>query len=99
LWLLLLLVLSKLQVRLLSKQLCQGLLDSFFCFGGCADSCAGVADDFTAQGKALAQELQLRTVLLLGVGSHARSSRLCKTGQAEIRIEAFGKLLTLFRFL
>jgi len=34
-----------------------------FCFDGCADSCAGVADDFTAQGKALAQELQLRIVL------------------------------------
>jgi len=39
---LLLLVLFKLQVRLLSKQLYQGLLDMCFCFGGCADSCAGV---------------------------------------------------------
>ena len=41
LWLLLLLVLLlvvlfKLQVRLLSKQLYQGLLDVCFCFSGCA---------------------------------------------------------------
>jgi len=51
---------------------------------------------FTARGKALAQELQLRIVLLLGVGSHACNSHLCKVGQAEVGVEVFGKLLPFF---
>jgi len=55
-----------------------------------------VADDSTAQGKDLAQERQLRIVFLLGVGSHACNSHLCKTGQAEVWVEVFDKLLPFF---
>jgi len=41
--------LSTLQVRLLPLQ--RALLDVLFCFDGCAYSCAGVANDSTAQGE------------------------------------------------